>query len=77
MSEDITTLFAYLQTWRLKLSHAKTVAVAFHPHNREAKRELKVNNNGKVFPLSPMPIYLGAKSDRALTYRHHFEMFRC
>ena len=25
LSEDMTTLSAYLQTWRLKLSHAKTV----------------------------------------------------
>ena len=32
LSEDMTTLSAYLQT-RLKLSHAKTVAAAFHLHN--------------------------------------------
>ena len=29
LSEDMTTLSAYLQTWRLKLSHAKTVTAAF------------------------------------------------
>ena len=51
LSEDMTTLSEYLQTLRLKLSHAKTVTAAFHLHNREVKRELKVNNNGKVLPF--------------------------
>ena len=40
LSEDMTTLSIYLQTWRLKFSHAKTVSAAFHLHNPEAKREL-------------------------------------
>ena len=43
LSEDMTTLSAYLETWQLKLNHAKTVTAAFHLHNRE----LKVNNNVK------------------------------
>ena len=76
LSEDMTTLSAYLQTWRLKLSHAKTVTVTYHLHNRETKRELKVNNNGKILPFYPVPIYLGGKPDRALTYRHHLEVLR-
>ena len=38
LSEDMITLSAYLQTWRLKPSHAKTVTAAFHLHDREAKR---------------------------------------
>ena len=42
LSQDMFTLSAYLQTWRLKLSHTKTVTAAFHLNNREAKRELKV-----------------------------------
>ena len=44
LSQDISTLSAYLQTWRLKLSHTKTLTAAFHLNNREAKRELKVYN---------------------------------
>ena len=76
LSKDMTTLSAYLQTWRLKLSHAKTVTAAFHLHNREANRELKVKNNGKIFPFCPVPIYLCAKLDIALTYRHHLEALR-
>ena len=64
LSEDLTTLSAYLQTWQLKLSHAKAVTAAFHLHNREAKRELKVKNNGKVLPFCPVPTYLGVKLDR-------------
>ena len=47
LSEDMTTLSAYLQTWRLKLTHSKTVTAAFHLHNCETKRELKVKNNRK------------------------------
>ena len=72
----MTTLSAYPQTWRLKLSHAKTVTAAFHLHNREAKGELKVKNNGKVSPFFPVPTYLGVKLDRALTNRHHLEALR-
>ena len=76
LSQDMTTLSAYLQTWRLKLSHAKTVTAAFHLHNREAKRELRVFNNDKTLPFCPVPTYLGIKLDRALTYRHHLEALR-
>ena len=72
----MTTLSTYLQTWRLKLSHAKTMTAAFHLLNREAKHKLKVKNNGKVLPFCPMPTYLGVKLDRALTYRHHLEALR-
>ena len=76
LSEDMTTLFAYLQTWRLKLSHAKTLTAAFHLHNQEAKREQKVKSNGKILPFCPVPTYFGVKLDRALTYRHHLEALR-
>ena len=69
----MTTLSAYLHTWRLKLRRAKMVTAAFHFHNREAKRELKVNNNGKILPFCPVPTYLGVKLDRVLTYRRHLE----
>ena len=72
----MTTLSAYLQTWRLKVSHAKTVTAAFHLHNREAKREIKVKNNGKILPFCPLLTYLGVKLERALTYRYHLEALR-
>ena len=38
ISQDMSTLSAYLQTWRLKLSHTKTVTAVFHLNNQEAKR---------------------------------------
>ena len=76
LSEDMTTFSAYLQTWRLKLSHAKTVTAAFHRHNRETERELKVKNNGKILPFCPVPTYLGVKLDKAFTYCHHLEALR-
>ena len=71
LSQDMSTLSTYLQTWRLKLSHTKTVTAAFHLNNRETKRELKVYNNGRRLPFCPTPTYLGVKLDRLLTFRHH------
>ena len=71
LSQDMSTLSAYLQTWRLKLSHTKTVMAAFHLNNREAKRELKVYNNGRLLLLCSTPTYLVVKLDRSLTFCHH------
>ena len=76
LSQDMTTLSAYLQTWRLKLSHTKTVATAFHLNNREAKRELKIFNNGKPLPYYLTLTYFGAKLDGSLTLRHDLEALR-
>ena len=71
LSQDMSTLSAYLQTWRLKLSHTKTVMAAFHLNNQEAKRELKVYNYGGLLPFCPTPTYFGVKLNRSLTFRHH------
>ena len=76
LRQDMSTLSAYLQTWRLKLSHSKTVMAAFHLNNRKAKRELKVYNNGRLLPFCPTPTYLGVKSDRLFTFRHHLVALR-
>ena len=76
LSQDMTTLSAYFQTWRLKLIYTKTVTVAFHLNNREAKRELNVYNNGNLLPLFPVPTYFGVKLDTSLTFRHHLEALR-
>ena len=71
LSQDMPTLLAYLQTWRLKIIHTTMVTAAYHLNNREAKRELKVYNNGTLLPFCPTPAYLGVKLDRLLTFRHH------
>ena len=76
LSQDMSTLSAYLQTWRLKLSHTKTVTAAFPLNNREAKRELKVYNNDRLLPFCPTPTYLGFKLDRSFTFRHHLVALR-
>ena len=76
ISQDMTTLLGYLQTWRLKLSNTKTVTAAFYLNNREAKCELNVYNNGNLLRLCPVPTYLGVKLDRSLTFRHHLEALR-
>ena len=66
LSQNMSTLSAYLQTWRLKLSHFKSVTAAFHLNNRELKRELKVYNNDRLLPFCPTPTYLGVKlTDRS------------
>ena len=74
LSQDMSTLSAYLQTWRLKLSHTKTVIAAFHLNNREVKRELKVCNNDRLLPFCPTPTYLRVKLE--LTFRHHVVALR-
>ena len=76
LSQDTTTISTYLQTWRLQLSHTKTVTTTFHLNNREAKRELNVYNNGKRLPFFPVPTYLGVKLDRSLTFCHHLVALR-
>ena len=52
LSQDMATLETYLQKWRLKLSKTKTVSSVFHLTNREAKRQLLVELNGKPLPFS-------------------------
>ena len=52
------------------------MTAAFHLHNREAKRELKVCNISKALSFCPVPTYLGVKLDRSLTYRPHLEALR-
>ena len=76
LSQNMSTLLAYLQTWRLKLSHIKTLTAAFQLNNREAKRELKVYNKGRFLPFCPTPTYLGVKLDRSLTFCHHLVALR-
>ena len=76
LSQDISTLSGYLQTWRLKLSHIKTVMAFFNLNDREAKRELKVYNNDIFLPFCPTPTYLGVKLERSLTFRHHLVALR-
>ena len=67
------TLAAYLQTWQLKLSWSKMVSADFHLKDREAGCKLNVSLNGKCLPFTQIPIYLGVKLDRLLTYYRHLE----
>ena len=76
LRQDMAILSAYLETWRLKLSHAKTVTAAFQLHKPEAKRELKVYANNKLLSFCPVPTYLGVKLDRSLKFGHHLETLR-
>ena len=71
LSQDRSTLSVYLQTWRLKLSHTKTVMAAFHLNNQEAKRELKDCNNDRLLLFCPTPTYLEIKLDRLPMFCYH------
>ena len=71
LSQDMSTLSVYLQIWKLKLSHTKTVMAAFHLNNQEVKCELRVYNNSRFLPFCPTPTYLGVKLDRSLMFHHH------
>ena len=70
LSQEMSTLSAYLQTWKLKLNHTKMVMAALHLNNRETKCELKVYNNSRLLPFCPTPTYLGVKLDRLLMFHH-------
>ena len=72
-TQDMATLSSYLQKWKLKLCIIKMVTAAFHLYNKEATREFKVAAEGRIFPFSPEPTYLGVKLDRSLRYRRHLE----
>ena len=76
LSQDMATLQTYLQKWGLKLSETKTMSSVFHLTNREAKRELSVELNGKPLPFSDTAKYLVIILDRSLTYRRHLESLR-
>ena len=76
LSQDMTTLSTYLQTWRLKLSNTKTVTATFHFNNKQVKRELNAHNNCNLFPVCSVPTYLGVKLYRSLTFRYHLEALR-
>ena len=76
LTQDMKTLSSYLQKWKLKLSVKKTVTAVFHRYNREARRELTINVEGRALPFSTTPTYLGVKLDRALTFRQHLESLR-
>ena len=52
------------------------MTAAFHLNNREAKRELRVYNNGGLLSFCPTSTYLGVKLDRSLTFRHHLVALR-
>ena len=69
LSQDMATISAHPQIWRLKLSNTKTVTADFHLNNREVKPELNVYNNGNLLPHCLVPTYLAVKLDRSLTLR--------
>ena len=62
LSQDLVTLAAYLQTWRLKLSWSKTVSAVFLLNNREAGRKLNVTLDGKCLPFTQTPNIPGCET---------------
>lgn len=70
---DMGVMAEYLQKWHLQFSTRKTVSAAYHPNNRETRRELDiyVGNNRLVFQQAPK--YLGVCLDRTLSYKQHLD----
>ena len=76
LSEDMSTVSEYLQTWKLMISITKTVK-----KNKEAKRGLKVHHNSETLPFGYVLKCLGgtldrSHEDRLLTYRRHLDSLR-
>ena len=45
-TQDMATLSAYLQKWKLKLSTTKTISTGFHLFNNNTRRKLKTPHEG-------------------------------
>ncbi|KAJ3582743.1 hypothetical protein NHX12_000285, partial [Muraenolepis orangiensis] len=73
LNEDMGTLVAYLRRWRLQLSVGKSVAAAYHPSTREARRELEVRVDNKCLEVQQAPKYLGVRLYRTLSFKQHLE----
>ena len=75
MEEDVNSEMAilvdYLRKWRLQISIGKTVSVAYHLNNREAKRELDVFVANKRLVFQQAPKYIGVRLDRMLNFKEN------
>ncbi|KAJ4944265.1 hypothetical protein JOQ06_012810 [Pogonophryne albipinna] len=73
LNDDLGTLVAYFQRWRLQLNIGKTVAAAYHLSTRQARRELEVRVDNKRLEVQQAPKYLGVRLDRTLSFKQHLE----
>ena len=69
----MTTVSKYLQTWKIKLTTARTVSAAFHLPNKKAKHDLKIKYNNENLPFCSESKYHGVTLDRSLMYCRHLE----
>ena len=73
LNKNMAILVDYLRKWRLQLSIGKTVSAAYHPNNKEAKRELDVFVDDKRLVCQQAPRYLGVRLDRMMNFKQHLE----
>ena len=73
LSQDMATLQAYLQNWKLKFSEAKKMSYVFHLNHKEVELESVVNLNGEPLSFSATPNYLGVTLYRSLTFLQRLE----
>ena len=71
----MASLSAYLRTWRLKLSHAKTVTAAFLLHNGEPDVSLKSTLMVNFCHFSSFKLPWG-KTGPITMFHHHLETLR-
>jgi len=55
LTKDMATVGEYLWIWKLQPSITKTVSPVFHLNNKDAKYELKINQNNKTLSFWPNP----------------------
>ena len=69
------SIVAYLRKWNLQLSISRTVTVAYHLNNREAKRELDMFVDSKFLEFQQALKYLIVCMYRILSFKKHLEEF--
>ena len=63
------TMTTYYKVNQLRANPPKIQVCAFHPMERDVKRELNVTWNGTRLTTTATPAYLGVNHDRTLSYK--------
>jgi len=73
LSDDLDILNTYFYKKRLNPNPTKTETCAFHLHNMQANKELKVQFEDMTIRHNTSPKYLRMTLDRTLSYKKHLE----
>ena len=73
LERDLMLMDEYYTDWHLKPNPNKTEVAAFHLHNKEANKQLKVRFKNVQLCHNSTPKYLGIQLHRSLTFKPHIE----